>query len=156
MKKAIVNPILTTILTISVLVSGCSKKNNVAPADPTGTLTTNLGFGFQGGVTLVDDANGYIQLQLSTNLNIYGAELSNLPGSASIANVGAVSGLGAITSHASSGYGESTSATAGTGYVMELTDVAPVPQYYRIYIQSFQLSTSGAVLGATIKYQGPF
>ena len=156
MKKAILNPVLLIVLIISVFISGCSKKNNVAPANPTGTIVTNLGFGFDGGITLVDDANGYIRLSLSTNLNIYGEEESLLPGSASVASVGAVSGLGAIASHPSAGYSSSVAAIAGNGYVMELTNVAPVPQYYRIYIQSFQSSTSGAVLGATIAYQGPF
>ncbi len=158
MKKAILNPFLIIVLTISVFFSGCSKKNNVAPADPTGTITANLGFGFAGGVTLINDANGYIRLILSDNLNIDPAEEDDLPApaTATIANVGTVSGLGAITSHASAGYSNNISATAGTGYVVEIINIAPVPQYYRIYIQSFQLSSSGAVLGATIQYQGPF
>ena len=158
MKKSPLNPVIVIVLTISILISGFTKKNNdVAPSDPSGTITTNLGFDFAGGITLVNDANGYIRLSLSSSLNIYGEEESNtLPGSATVASVGAVSGLGAITSHPSSGYSSTAAAVAGNGYVMELINVAPVPQYYRIYIESFQSSPSGGVLGATIKYQGPF
>jgi hypothetical protein len=183
-----------TILLFSL--SSCKKSttSTSSVADPSGTNVVNLLIG--SGVTLDDTVNaiatygtqglGYyfytnsLFLNLDANLNLnfsYAAGVNASYGlswiigcSNGIINLGPVSGLGAITTHPTSGYSSTSLAQAGVGYVIESVDNNPVGSklvgntytsvprtlYYRVYVTTTVMNTSNAIAGYTIKYQGPF
>ena len=179
--------------------SSCKKSTTAAttPApDPAGTNVVNLLTGTS--IVLDDTVNaieqsGYntlfsfytnkLLLDLDANLNLnlsYAAGINAPYGlnytfgcSNGIVNLGAVNGLGAITTHPTSGFSSTSLAQTGSGYIVESVDNNPtgshldgtstttytsVPRtlYYRIYITSTVMTTGNAVAGYTIKYQGPF
>ncbi|MBQ7462761.1 MAG: DUF5036 family protein [Bacteroidaceae bacterium] len=106
--------------------------------------------------TPVNDPEGTIALSMrnadngKTYLdNIY-IDKENFKG-ASFASIGAVSGLGNVSTIPTSGWAEQMSVIAGNGYVAYSNN-----QFYRIYVVSDIAGTSGGVIGADIKYQKPF
>lgn len=161
-------------------IEGCKKAStsdtNTIPPDPAGTLTINLpapgsnlicnvnkDILVSGGVPVGVVSTGlFLGLDNSLNLyyNIYANFNANV--SASIVNLGAVSGLGSITSYPTSGFTASTAAALGNGYVIKIKDYDPTSyrpdriRYYRFYLVSYQLSTTGGILGINIKYEGPY
>lgn len=158
---------------------GCNKAStsdtNTIPPDPAGTLTINLpvsgsnficsvntGVLVFGGVPQVYIQNLYLALDNSLNLYYTGGSLNTANTSVSIVNLGAVSGLGAITSYPTSGFTASTAAALGNGYVIKIKDYDPTTfrpdriRYYRFYLVSYQLSTTGGILGINTKYDGPY
>jgi hypothetical protein len=133
--------------------------------------------------TLFSFYTNSISLDLDANLNLsmsYAAGVNapyglnyTLGCSNGIINLGTVSGLGTITTHPTTGYSSTSLAQAGSGYIVESVDNNPdgshldgtstttytsVPRtlYYRIFISATVTTTSNAVAGYTIKYQGPF
>ena len=170
----------TLAIVLILFFSSCTKKAddaNTVPVDPSGTITSNLGFYpaaitltnanyaltyLGGGVTPTGVAYTQVLLRLDNSLNFYCTYAPAGSTTVSIANVGAVSGLGAITAYPSSGYTTLTSVTVGNGYVIKITDYDPSSfrldrtRYFRIYVESYQLSTSGGILGVTLRYQGPY
>ncbi len=164
-----------------IMLNACSKstKDNTAPPppDPGGTnsrnislpgytvlceINTSLVYPALGGAPIGVYPTG-LWLNVDAGRNFW---LSNPsgggPATYSITGVGAVSGLGAITSYPTSGYSNSTAAVKGNGYVIKTLDYDPVTyqlyriQYYRVYIEAYQVSTSGGIIGVSIKYQGPY
>lgn len=178
------NPVMIALL-VAVAFSSCIKSNNnsqnTVPPDPTGTVNYNLTFYPQAANIDTCDCqvyysgnplhasgvtHGTLQLILNSSLNLSMNPAVGGAGGCSgtylIASMGAVSGLGDITTRPSGGYTSSVSASKGQGYVIQSTDYDPVTyqlnrvRYYRFYISDYILSTSGGVLGVYIKYEGPF
>lgn len=106
--------------------------------------------------TTVNDPEGTISLSMrnadngETYLdNIYISK-ENFRG-AYFASVGAVKGLGNVYIIPTTGWAEQMSVIAGNGYVAYSNN-----QFYRIYVVSDIVATTGGVIGADIKYQKPF
>ncbi|MBK7561839.1 MAG: hypothetical protein IPI68_10015 [Chitinophagaceae bacterium] len=176
--------LLVSTAALFLVLSGCTKKTDetpVIPPDPSGTLSGNLGISgnlvltnfnaglirdFMGNVTGVYSVGFSLNLDGSLNLNIanpLGGGAVNLPVyDIGLARVGAVGGLGSITTYPASGYSFFSSATEKNGYVIKMTDYDPITfrldrvRRFRIYIESYQMSTAGGILGVRLKYQGPF
>jgi hypothetical protein len=81
---------------------------------------------------------------------------------AELANLGEVEGLGAITEKPTSGWTNATAVEANCGYVVRFKhsyDVAApgLPYYYyRMYVEKMLTDVYGELIGAKVKYQGPF
>lgn len=79
-----------------------------------------------------------------------------------VANVGKVSGLGSITSKPSSGWASTGAVQIGYGYVIRYRNSknsgpSTLPySYARLYVVDWLKSVSGAVIGATMKYEPSF
>lgn len=80
-----------------------------------------------------------------------------------IANIGPVGGLGAIKDKPTTGYHFVSSAQKGHGYVIRYrkthnqSDVSQPLMYSRFYLQDWVTSaTTGGIIGATVRFQGPF
>lgn len=123
--------------------SGNDNPNNGQPvnpgttvSDPTGTVTLAMR-NYDNGRTYLD--NIYIR-----NENFQGAMFVSL---------GAVKGLGNVSTIPTSGWANQVAVVPGYGYVAY--DIGK-NQFYRIYVVDEISGTSGGVLGADIKYQKPF
>lgn len=169
-----------------LLFIGCTKSDtntntNTPPPDPPGTISRNVS---NSGGTVLTTINAYLtyaggggggvpngvfgvglwlNLDNSRNFSLaLGGGLGGSPATFSIANLGPVNGLGSITTYPTSGYSASTSAVQGNGYVVKFTEYDATTfqlthvQYYRIFIEAYQISTGGGILGVSLKYQGPF
>jgi hypothetical protein len=114
--------------------NGQSLTSNVSVNDPEGTIA----------LSMRNSNNGDTHLD-----NIY-IENENFRGGY-FASIGAVNGLGYVAGIPATGWAQQVSVTEGNGYVA-FSD----GQYYRIYVVSDIIGTSGGVIGADIKYQKPF
>lgn len=103
-------------------------------SDPEGTISLSMR-NSENGKTYLDDI--YI-----SNENFSGAYF---------ASVGAVKGLGNVSIIPTLGWAGQMSVIAGNGYVAYCNN-----QFYRIYVVSDIVGTSGGIIGADIKYQKPF
>ncbi len=79
------------------------------------------------------------------------------------ADVGAVSGLGDVTSIPQSGWAKSVAATKGHGYVLRykhsinINDTTFTMYYARLYVEDYLVSsTTGGIIGIKLKYKDPF
>lgn len=133
-------------------ISSCSKDDepdnptttnpNKPVKDPDNTVTLNLLVG--GGTTYL---GGEVYVFVSSAYNICGNW------STQIVDVGPVAGLGNITSVPESGWKKEAAAIVGHGYVLKCS--TPDGDVARLYIDSEMVSTTGAVMGYTVKYQCP-
>lgn len=173
------------LLLLSLVMLGCQKTNtDVTPApppDPAGTITANVQFNNLAQLGTINcqltmpvnggPPNGVItnQLNLSVNtsnnlyLQVTGTFPTGCQAQNTIASVGAISGLGAITTYPASGFTNSLmAATPGQGYVVRAIDYNASTyqlnrtQYFRVYVERNILSTNNGILGVVIRYQGPY
>ncbi len=116
------------------------------PPDPVGTVTTTLRTPGQGNTSIRFRTGSTtappFDLTLDTNLNFLGT----------IAGVGGVSGVGAITTVPSSGFVAAMTATTGNGYVVKTADGFGL--YYAVYVDHAVTSAiDNGVIGLTIKWR---
>ena len=111
-------------------------------ADPEGTVTVNLLSG-GGGVWL-----GKSPLSIDNGMNFIA---DNGP----IVDVGEVAGLGNVVLIPESGWSTKALVTPGHGYMLRYNDGYKFT-YYRVYVVEYLKSTTGALIGAQIKYQAPY
>ena len=77
-------------------------------------------------------------------------------------NLGSVGGLGDIVTKPTSGWTTTSSTEVGHGYVMRIKHTSnytgsSLPyDYYRLYVVEWMKDMYGNILGAKVKYQGPF
>lgn len=102
--------------------------------DPEGTISLSMR-NYDNGETYLDDI--YIR-----NENFKGAYF---------ASIGAVRGLGNVSTIPTTGWAQQMSVVAGNGYVAFGNN-----QFYRIYVVGDIIGTTGGVIGSDIKYQKPF
>lgn len=136
---------MVTMLTISFTSCGgdddMEDPNNGQPVNP-GTTVNDP----EGTISLsmrnADNGKTYLDNIYISNENFRGAYF---------ASVGAVRGLGNVSTIPTTGWAEQMSVIAGNGYLAYSNN-----QFYRIYVVSDIAGTSGGVIGADIKYQKPF
>lgn len=102
--------------------------------DPTGTVSLAM--------RNTDNGNTYLDNIRIKNENFIGA---------SFVSLGAVRGLGNVSTIPTSGWADQVAVEPGYGYVAFSNN-----QFYRIYVVDNIVNTSGGVIGADIKYQKPF
>lgn len=102
--------------------------------DPTGTVSLAM--------RNTDNGNTYLDNIRIKNENFIGA---------SFVSLGAVRGLGNVSTIPTSGWADQVAVEPGYGYVAFSNN-----QFYRIYVVDNIVNTSGGVMGADIKYQKPF
>lgn len=132
-----------------LLATGCSKNDDpdnggyIKPdqnvADPTGTIELSMR-NANNGDTYLDD------LHIGKDDNFSGSGTF-------IASLGAVRGLGNVSSIPSAGWASKVAVTPGCGYVVYNSYK---DEYTRIYVVDYITSVTGGIMGADIKYQKPF
>ncbi len=126
-------------------------------ANPSGTVTSELmaegngpdSINFEDGLVSVATVNGGMVLceEVSTDLSLDdGLNFQACQGS--IAYLGAVGGLGDITSAPASGFVKSAAALIGGGFVVKTVE----NNLYRVYVARAVLDTSGGALGVEINW----
>lgn len=140
---------------------GGSKYEPITQADPEGTIVANLentftytknGYYKNG----IDNMNGgydvYLGMNSSNNLQ---ADAAGHDGTqAQIVSLGKVNGLSSIKNIPEQGWTNQVAAIPGYGYVFRSSYFGREPYTYaRIYIVDYMESTSGGIMGCTIKYQ---
>lgn len=123
---------------VGLVIAGCTSPT--APADPVGTVTTDLRTGTSIRFLTGSTAAAPFDLSIDASLNFQGM----------IAGVGPVQGVGEITTVPASGFVQSFSAATGSGFVVKTKDGLNL--YYAVYVDADIISTSGGVLGKTIKW----
>jgi len=172
--------IFLCLLVSALFVSSCDS----APVpDPGGTMTVSLVYGTDAGVSLYlgreegpDQSWPYVMLLVQiqdASMNFTPTAVSALDTAitqytirkftgAEIASLGEVEGLGAVTEKPTSGWATASAVEANCGYVVRFKhsyDVsAPdLPYYYcRMYVDQILTNVYGGMIGAKVKYQGPF
>lgn len=123
----------------------------VSNQDPEGTVVINMNNGA---------SNNWYNIGIGNDIHIDAA--NNFVGFNSytdFASVGEVSGLSKITSIPTSGWAKSAAVVPGTGYVARYrypSSSSDPYTYARLYVVKNMVSTSGGIMGATVKYQSPF
>ena len=107
---------------------------SVTVNDPEGTISLSM--------RNADNGKTYLDNIYISNENFRGAYFASL---------GAVKGLGNVSTIPTTGWAEQMSVIAGNGYVAYSNN-----QFYRIYVVSDIVGTTGGVIGADIKYQKPY
>jgi hypothetical protein len=170
-----------SLVLMTTMLSGCKKESNLI-ADPNGTITVSINdannmFIYEGLAEKQYAQYPYLIIAmaittstLNTNFamtacpdatNPHGSNFYNTGGEA--ANIGAVNGLGEVTTKPTTGYSVRSTFEKGHGYVVryrksyDQTDTSLDYYYGRFYVVDWLRSaTTGGVIGVTIKYQGPF
>lgn len=138
---------------------------NKPVADPSETVTLNIlntGKDYKDGVSLGNDV--YVYIDAANNLHGCwngGNGDWALSSNSDIIDIGEVAGLGNIVSIPTTGYSSSAAVVPGHGYVIKSTQREQgiglnQTIYVRLYVVDFMTSTSGGIMGATVKYQNPF
>lgn len=146
MKKSFLLTICAVALVLGF--SSCVKdENTILDSDPEGTVIANL--------LLTDDIKGWYERVYIEGLNdacIWMYMNNNFKGYyESISCVGKVNGLSGIKKIPTSGWVGEAAVMPGYGYV-----VKDQGKYARIYVVDYMESTSGGIMGCTIKYQAPW
>ena len=118
----------------------------VTSNDPEGTIVMNLVNNDDD--ICIDDSWPYMYVGMTPQNNI-----DTWYHSGQIVSVGKVKGLSDIKKVPESGWAERCAATPGCGYVIRQADGSGGYKYCRVYLVDFITSTSGGIMGATIKYQ---
>jgi hypothetical protein len=77
-------------------------------------------------------------------------------------DIGAVKGLGNVTSKPTSGYSNAAALLPGHGYVIRWRKSDNYPTstqpyfYHRFYVTEYSVNTAGGIMGVLINFQGPF
>lgn len=142
---------------------GGSKENPISANDPEGTIIANLAntfhetgnWYFDDGIMITYDGydytEGYLGMNSSNNLQAQGYGSSY---DAEIVSVGKVNGLSSIKNIPETGWSHQAAAIPGYGYVYRHKYINGGNYHYaRIYAVDYITSTSGGIMGITIKYQ---
>lgn len=108
--------------------------------DPLGTIS----------LSMRDSDNGHTKLD---DIYIKTENFCASSGYVMFSSVGAVNGLGNVSYIPTNGWTDKIKVTPGEGYVAY---DGYRNKYYRIYVVSYIVSTTGGIIGADIKYQEPF
>lgn len=122
---------------------GGTRDNPVTMADPEGTIVVNL----------ANDKKVYLRYFNYIYMNSANNLVTNVT---EIVSVGNVKGLSSITRIPETGWSNTTAAIPGYGYVLRnryWEDNQTKYRYARIYAVDYMTSTSGGIMGITIKYQ---
>lgn len=137
---------------MAVTISSCSKddepSNSKNPVkDPENTVTVNLLAGQSSNKAVI--LGSYVTVYVDDAYNLATGTYT------SIIDVGPVAGLGNITSVPESGWKYETAAIVGHGYVLKGNYTYGGGDVARLYIEKEMVSSSGAIMGYTVKYQCP-
>jgi hypothetical protein len=83
-------------------------------------------------------------------------------GGGEMVNLGYVKGLGEVTTKPTSGWSDKSAVEVGHGYVLRFKNSFDYSNpslenvYYRMYVTELLKNTYGGIIGAKVKYQGPF
>lgn len=138
--------------------SACNTSKSAGPvADPAGTITSAIRIQGQGAFLIDFDAgtvttvnsSGASDLYLDANVNFnVGPSVPAGQQPRRVADVGVVSGLGAVTSIPTAGFVTTLSAVVGHGYVVQDNG-----RNWRVFVKSVITSaSSGGVIGVNIKW----
>lgn len=129
------------------------KSEAISVKDPEGTIVLNLVNDDKD--ICIDEEWPYMYVGMTPQNNI-----DTWYHNGQIVSVGKVNGLSAINRIPESGWAERCAATPGSGYVIRQEKADPYHggetngyKYCRVYLVDFITSTSGGIMGATIKYQ---
>lgn len=120
---------------------------NVAVPDPEGTVTVNITNNGRDGEVALPDLGVRLYIDEGNNFRLY--YLSGNSGT--IVSLGAMKGLGNVVTVPIEGWSTSVAVVPGNGYAVRNNG-----NYARLYVDSYMTSTSGGIMGATVKYQSPF
>jgi hypothetical protein len=149
---------LAVVLSLATLLSACGGSDSTGPvADPVGTVSSAIRVQGQGGflidfdlgTVMTSNTGGVADLYLDANVNFnIGCCVPSGQQPRRVADVGAVSGLGAVATIPTAGYVTTLSAIVGHGYVVEDNG-----KHWRVFVASVITSaTSGGVIGVNIKW----
>ena len=152
MKKTVFALILM-LLTLSIANVSCKKSGaasggsggSTGCTDPNGTVTANLrndggSVTILGGTLTISNANNFVFVTQ------YGHERL-------FVHMGAVDGLGCITSIPTTGWSYEVAVKPDNGYIAMDIDVGGTIKYARIYVTRYMLNTFDEIIGAELKYQ---
>lgn len=120
---------------------------NVAVPDPEGTVTVNITNNGRDGEVELPDLDVELYIDEGNNFRLHTAIYSR----SQIVSLGAMKGLGNVVTVPIEGWSSSVAVVPGNGYVVRNNG-----NYARLYVDSYMTSTSGGIMGATVKYQSPF
>lgn len=119
---------------------GGTRDNPSTAADPAGTIVANLANN-----NWVNLPGGFsIKLNTSNNLQLSSFE---------IVSVGSVNGLSSINKVPESGWSGQVAAIPGYGYIIRWSYNQNPTKYVRLYVVDWMTSTTGGIMGCTVKYQ---
>ena len=125
---------------------GGTRDNPSTASDPAGTIVANLANNST--VTFsVSESYGskpQIRLNSSNNLSMYNSE---------IVSVGSVNGLSSINKVPENGWSKEVAAIPGYGYIIQWRKSSSTYGYVRLYVVDWMTSTTGGIMGCTVKYQ---
>ena len=152
MKKTIFALILM-LVTLSIASVSCKKSGaasggsggSTGCTDPNGTVTANLrndggSVTILGGTLMISNANNFVFVTQYGHVR-------------QLAHVGAVDGLGCITSIPTTGWSNEVAVKPNNGYIAMDIDVGGTIKYARIYVTRYMLNTFDEIIGAELKYQ---
>ena len=152
MKKTIFALILM-LVTLSIASVSCKKSGaasggsggSTGCTDPNGTVTANLrndggSVTILGGTLMISNANNFVFVTQYGHVR-------------QLAHVGAVDGLGCITSIPTTGWSNEVAVKPNNGYIAMDIDVGGAIKYARIYVTRYMLNTFDEIIGAELKYQ---
>lgn len=129
---------------------GGTRNDPVTTSDPEGTIVANLA----NEKSVLISGLGSLSIRMNSANNLYVSY-------GDIVSVGSVQGLSSITKVPESGWTSTTAAIPGYGYVLRYAHYyyddahnwVYDSQYARLYVVDYMESTSGSIMGCTIKYQ---
>ena len=153
---------LTTVMAVVVSISfvacgddddGGDNSKTVTENDPPGTIIANLTntfyhdakYGYNG-ITIMGHYSHNLGMNELNNLEVH-----NWNGDYVIVSLGKVKGLSNIKKVPESGWTKQVAAVPGFGYIFRMG--TEQYQYARIYAVDYMTSTTGGIMGITIKYQ---
>lgn len=129
---------------------GGTRDNPSTASDPAGTIVANLAN--NNWVTIVTPTS--IKLNSSNNLEVSSCE---------IVSVGSVNGLSSINKVPENGWSRQVAAIPGYGYIIRCIKSSSYDEssktwiytygYTRLYVVDWMTSTTGGIMGCTVKYQ---
>ena len=122
-----------------------TRNGPVTAADPEGTIVANMANDERKASRLHFDFDAWSYIYMSASNNLCTSNMK-------IVSVGDVKGLSYITKIPESGWTTTTAAIPGYGYVLRY-DLCNPFRYIRVYVVDYMNSTSGGIMGCTIKYQ---
>lgn len=135
---------------------GETKENTITVADPEGTIVANLVNNKTVNLSGSYD-NGFLWPSISLN-NSYNLYVLSYSWQVSIISVGKVNGLSSINQIPNGNWSHEVAAIPGNGYIIRSHCYDDYDQkehnlYLRLYVVEWLKSTSGGIMGCTIKYQ---
>lgn len=135
---------------------GGTREDPVTTTDPEGTIVANL-------LNNNNDSRIYMWGSYYDGIKMNSANnLATTSTGVEIVSVGSVKGLSSITKVPDTGWSYETAAIPGYGYVVRqssrqwdasLNKYVYEYKYVRLYVIDYMESTSGGIMGCTIKYQ---